>query len=44
MPGFWKQQGRLVLIVTVVVLVGLLALAWLVRADPEKGMFFYDAR
>jgi hypothetical protein len=38
-----KRQLRLALLVTIVVVVGLVALALLVRGEPPKGMFFYDA-
>ena len=44
MSGFWKQQGRLILIVSVAVVVGLVLLAWLARGDGETSMFFYDSR
>lgn len=44
MSGFWKQQGRLILIVSAVVVVGLVLLAWLARGNAGKSMFFYDSR
>lgn len=44
MNGPWKQHLRLALIVSLVVIAGIVALAWLARGEPEKSMFFYDAR
>ena len=44
MSGFWKQQGRLILIVSLVVIAGLVLLAWALHSGPEKSPFFYDAR
>jgi hypothetical protein len=44
MTGSWKSPLRLSLIVSLVVMAGIVLLAWLARSGPEKSMFFYDAR